>query len=321
MSEESSPAANPPRDISSWLVHTLRARRGALTALALLAAFGIGFKTLWNTVGPKIAHSQRYLVTPDSVTITPPPDWVRHPVVERAFQRGQLDQSLSVLDPPEQLEKPLVEAIESDPWVRSIGAIQKSPPNAIALQVEYRSPLAAVVLGKDLMPIDAEAAVLPRGDLPRDVVSWMPRIEFNEYKTRPPGTGEVWAEPRVAGAAAIVAGFGNAWRELDLFSIGVETAPEIRAGRRFWSYKLYSTGKTTIMWGASPIDAPPDESTFAKKLGRLQRLVARYGRLDSEQNSPMLIDLRDGVAEFRQVKLRTEKRLASKPDEEKPVKK
>ncbi len=315
----SDPVANPPRDLATWLVQTIRARRGVLTAMALLAALGLGFKALWNTVGPSIAHSDRYLITPASTTITPPPAWVRHPVVERAFQRGGIEQALSVLDPPESFEQPLAEAFASDPWVRSVQAIQKSPPNRVDLQVEYRTPLAAVVLGKDLMPIDVEGAVLPRGDLSRDQVSWMPRIEFNEYQTRPPVVGQVWAEPRVAGAAAIVAGFGPLWDELDLFSVGVEALPDVRAGRRFWSYKLYSTGKTTIMWGASPLNSPPDESEFATKVDRLKRLVTRYGRLDSEQTSPLLIDLRDGVAEFRQVKLRTEKRLAAKPDQDKPV--
>lgn len=301
---------------------TIVARRGVLTAIGLLSVLGFGFSALWNAVGPSIARDPRYQVTPDTVTITAPPSWVRDDIVREVFKSHQLASQLSILDSAEQLEKPLSAALANNPWIRSIESIEKSPPNLIKIEVSYRIPLAAVRLGPNsLVPIDAEAARLPSRDLSVDRLRWMPRIEMRELQTRPPEEGEIWAEPRIAGSAAIIAAFGPAWSELDLFALTADAEPDVRAGRRFWNYKLRSTGDTTILWGAAPGAGPPDEADFAVKLERLKRFVSQHGRLNSVTQSPALLDVRDGVEAFKRVVLRTGNRVATKPDEtsDKPV--
>lgn len=313
---ETAPEANPPRDAWSWFTGTLYARRGVLTALGILAGLGLGFQLLWESVGPSVAQNARFRVTPASTSIPAPPPWVRHDVIAAAFQRAKLAEGLSVLAPAAEFDEPLAAAFAADPWVRRVGPIVKSHPNRVAIELEYRRPTAAVVMPGGLLPIDADAVLLPSGELTGQQLSWMPRIELRSLTQRPPAIGQAWSDPRLAGAASLVEAFGPLWEELDLLAVRVDSTPEVRAGRRFWSYNLLSTGDTTVLWGAAPNAGPPDEASFDTKLNRLRGFITKHGPLDSVVNSPEILDVRDGIEPFRRVVLREGKRVASKPDDE-----
>lgn len=311
----SDPQPNPPRDVAAWLQATLKARRGVLVSLAILALLGVATRSAWQAFGPQVAQGPQYQVTPASVAITPPPAWVRGDVAADVFRVTGLDGQLSVLDPPEELEKRIAAAFATHPWVRRVGAITKSPPNRVAIEVEYRTPLAAVAMGGALLPVDLDGAVLPTRDLSADALRYLPRIELVDPVVRPPAVGALWTEPRLAGALSLVQSFGAAWNELNLFLVRIDRTPEVRAGQRFWSYNVISTGNTVVVWGAAPGFAPPDESPFARKLESLRRVIAREGPLDSVANSPALIDVRDGGTAYPRVVMKEGNRVASKDDE------
>lgn len=314
---ETPEAPEPPRDAWSWTVGTLYARRGVLTALGILVGLGVGFQFLWDAVGPSVVQSPRFLVSPASTSVTEPPAWVRHDVIAAAFQHAELAEGLSVLAPAEEFDEPLAAAFAADPWVRQVGAITKSHPNRVAIELAYRRPLAAVVLpGRGLLPIDDDAVLLPSGDLTSQQLSWMPRVELLGLTPRPPAVGQAWEDPRLAGAASLVAAFGPLWEQLDLLAVRVAATPEVRANRRFWSYQLRSTGDTTILWGAAPNAGPADEASFDTKLNRLKSFITKHGPLDSVVTSPEVLDVRDGIEPFRRVVLREGKRVASKPDDD-----
>jgi len=109
--------------------------------------------------------------------------------------------------------------------------------------------------------------------------------------------------------------FGAAWHEFDLFLVRIDSTPEVRAGQRFWSYNVVSTGNTIVVWGAAPGFAPPDEAPFSRKLESLRRVVSKDGPLDSVAKSPALIDVRDGGTAYPRVVMKEGNRLAAKDDE------
>lgn len=304
------------RSAVSWAVGTLYARRGVLTSLGILVGLGFGFQWLWGAVGPSVVQGERFRVSPASTTVTEPPAWVRHDVIAAAFERGELADGLSVLSDAEAFDEPLAAAFSADPWVRRVGSIAKRHPNRVMIELEYRRPLAAVVLpGAGLLPIDDDAVRLPGGELSGQQLSWMPRIELLGLTPRPPAVGRAWEDPRLAGAASLVAAFDALWAELDLLAVRVDSTPEVRANRRFWSYSIRSTGDTTILWGAAPNAGPADEASFDTKLNRLRSFITKHGPLDSVVTSPEVLDVRDGIEPFRRVVLREGKRVASKPEE------
>lgn len=315
------PEANPPRDLASWLVASLYARRGVLTALTILAGLGFGADVAWKAFRPTVAQSERYRITRDQVTITPAPAWVRDDVLASAFGEAPL----SILDPVEELDARLGSALTGHPWVRRVGPIRKTPPNQLSLEVEYRTPLASVLLPKGLAPTDVDGVRLPTATLSLEYLKRLPRIGVAAGDPSRPDAAavrpEFWPTDQIAGAAAILSRFESLFEELAFYEVQIDPTPGVRAGARFNTYRLRSTGNTIVLWGAAPTYGPPDEATFATKLRRLREAVGRYGPLDSVKTSPAVIDVRDGVEAYRRVVLRSGKRMAAKEagGDEKPV--
>lgn len=293
----------------------LQGRRGLLVSLGVLAALGLVARGVWEVSRSQVALSPQYVLTPASVAITPPPPWVSGNVTAEVFHVMQLDGQLSVLNGPEQLEKRLAAAFSAHPWVRNVGAITKTPPNRVAIAIEYRTPLAAVAVGNSLVPVDIDGAILPTRDLSADAMRYLPRIELVDPVVQPPAVGGLWLEPRLAGALSLVQSFGPAWNELNLFLVRIDHSADVRAGQRFWSYSVVSTGNTVVVWGAAPGFSPPDEAPFERKLDSLRRAVAQHGPLDSVAKSPALIDVREGGTAYPRVVMKEGNRLAAKEDE------
>ncbi len=312
----SDPKPAPPRAAGpGWLPDSLRARRGVLMSLAIITVLGLVARGAWQLYRPQVARSPQYLLTPASVAISPPPPWVRGNVPAEVFQVAHLEGQLSVLDEPGPLGQRLAQAFASHPWVRRVGAITTTPPNRVAVEVEYRTPLASVALGGALLPVDYDGAILPISDLSAEAVGYLPRIELVDPVVPPPAIGALWSEPRLAGALSLVQSFGAAWNEFDLFLVRIDATPGVRAGQRFWSYNLVSTGNTIVVWGAAPGFGPPDEASFSRKLESLRRVVAKDGPLDSVAKSPALIDVRDGGTAYPRVVMKEGNRIAAKDDE------
>jgi hypothetical protein len=287
-----------------------------LVSLGVLAGLGLLARGAWEVSRSQVAHSPQYLLTPASIAVTAPPAWVHGDVTAEVFHVMQLDGQLSVLDGPDELEKRLATAYASHPWIRSVGAITKTPPNRVTIALEYRAPLAAVAVGGALIPVDIDGAILPTRDLSADAMRYLPRIELSNPATPPPTVGSLWLDPRLAGALSLIQSFGPTWNEMNLFLVRIDSSPTVRAGQRFWSYNVVSTGNTVVVWGAAPGFAPPDEAPFGRKLESLRRAIAQHGPLDSVAKSPALIDVREGGTAYPRVVMKEGNRIAAKDDGE-----
>lgn len=322
-SPASPPEAATPRGPASWLVATVYARRGVLTSLAILAGLGFAATSAWEAFAPSVAQSERYRVTRDRVTITPPPAWVRDDPLGYAFRDDPEEPPLSILDPDEAIENRLASALGAHPWVRRVETITKTPPNFIDVSVEYRTPLAVVLLTDSMVPTDVDGERLPARDLAMGYLKRLPRIGVAAGDPSVPQSAAIhpdaWPTRQVAGAAKILAEFGPLFNQLAFYEVQIDPTPGVRAGTRFDTYRLRTTGNTIVLWGAAPGYGPPDEATFATKIKRLREAVNRYGPLNSVKSSPAVIDVRNGVDAFKRVVLRDGKRLAAKEDEDAKV--
>jgi hypothetical protein len=304
-SRDSAPSPSAASEPAAGLARSLHGRGPLLASLGVLAGLGLLSAGVWRLAEPGVRGGAQYRITPESVSLSPSPPWIRVSDVrfEALRDAGLLgadpNTSLSILDGPDRLEQRLATALRFHPWVRSVGAIRKAPPNRVRVEVEYRRPLAAVLGPGALLPIDADGVLLPSVDLKPEELSWLPRIDARpalaEVAPTPPAVGQRWADPRLLGGVALVAAFGAEWGALHLLDVTPAGAAEVRGDQRYYTFELRTTGSTRIAWGAAPGFAPPDEAPFAEKLARLKAYVAANGPLDSVTASPEWIDVRNGL--------------------------
>lgn len=320
------PKSNPETtDVSSPAapaVPSLHARRGLLLGIGILLMLGVCSHYVWERAKPRIRSDVRYQVSIATIQITEQPEWLHNDVKLEALGRAGLlsqtpekapDAGLSILDDPTQLEERVAMMLEFHPWVRSVGKISKSPPNQLMVEVEYRTPLAALSIGRsisnsartnisagvtsNLIPIDQEGVLLLAQDLEQRQLGFLPRINVENLlqatQTQAPRAGEQWTDPRVAGALDLIYRLGKNWHQLSLLDITPSPSPEVRGNQRYYVYDLRTNGGTTISWGAAPSIAPVGESPFEAKLARLQSYIAQNGPLNSVQSSPARIDIRN----------------------------
>lgn len=311
-----------PTTLAQNLRRAIAARRGVLTSLAVLAGLWGASLIAWRVYGPEVARRPQYRATAQTIRVTDPPAWVRGDVVAEALANSEHADGFSTLAPPAELREAVFAALGGHPWVRRVLSVQTQPPNRVLAEVEYRRPVAALKTREGLIPIDLDATPLPPGSLPRNLVQRLPRVglAIGEAESRcAPLPQSPWPSQELAGAVALVAAFGDAWRDLHLFEVHVEQPPIVRDGGRYYGYRLRSTGNTIIFWGAAPGVGPQGETPFNRKLALLRELIARSRPLDSVVTSPEWIDVRNGIEAHRRVVLRDGSRLAAQPDDDTPV--
>lgn len=283
-----------------------RRRRVLLAALVLAGLAWLGHG-MWRMARVSLRADPRYVITAKSIEIPPLPEWIRSDIKAQALAEAGLYGELSVLDPPEQVNQRIVDALQFHPWVKDVRRIELSPPNRMRIDLTYRRPVAAVELAEEgashLLPVDEEAVRLPQADLTETELRYLPRIAGAQPKPR---VGEAWVDERVRGALALIGRLGEDWSRLLLEDV-IPSQREIRGPKQFFRYELVTRGGTKIVWGAAPYVAAPGEASFNEKLARLKHFVTENGPLDTARNTPQLIDLRYG--------LRTEEREAKKPEE------
>jgi hypothetical protein len=260
-------------------------------ALLVIAALGWGLQAVWNAVEPKIIHREPYLLTAERITMTPQPEWIASDIRAEVIRNSSLDQRLSILD--QAFMEVVQDAFALHPWIASVDKIAKQYPAGVHVDVTFRKPVAVVELASEegmlLVPLDANAVVLPIVDVPEIRKRYMPRIQ--NIVDRPP-VGQKWDSPRVAGAVDLAVRLADQWESLFLVDILPSTRPEILEEHRFFVYDLMTRGGTRVVWGAAPGISPPGEADFATKLERLKRCVSEHGPLDTVQ-SPAIVDVRN----------------------------
>jgi hypothetical protein len=281
-----------------WFLQEFTYRgRTVVVAVFLLVTLSAAGTIAWRKWSPAIAGQEKYVVTADRITLSPPPAWLEKDIAAEALEDAGLAGELSLLDT--ELVPRLIEALELHPWIGRVARAEKQYPARIDVEVEYRVPLAAIEAAPgqpfELCPVDEHAVRLPAADLPRVMLFRLPRIaEAGQL----PLVGQPIEGARVAGALAIIQFLESEWNELHLVSIASEERPEIRGEQKYHLYHLIARGGTRIHWGAAPDAAAPDEPPPETKLARLQDFIARNSdscRLDTTR-SPQVIDVRHGLS-------------------------
>ncbi|MEN0110194.1 MAG: hypothetical protein AAF805_05685 [Planctomycetota bacterium] len=277
------------------------ARRGVLTALAVIAAAGFLSRGVWQAAERQIAEDARYTLTAATVTATPPPAWVGGEVIAEALEAAGVGSGLPAIGPAGEVAAKLSAAIAAHPWVASVERVELAPPNRATVSLRYRTPRVAAATADGLTPLDGEGVVLPAAGLATAGIANLPRIETRSLGGRPPRAGDRWEDPRVLGGVRLIGKLGDAWAELSLLEAIPSASPTVRGAARRYAYRLRSTGQTLIEWGCASGDPPPGEASFEQKLAWLRQYVAQEGPLDSVATSPKGIDVRHGLLVERRV--------------------
>lgn len=258
-----------------------------LAVLGLLAvALGSGAYAAWRAVREHVVAAEQYEVTVDSVTITPPPPWIRSDVKAEVVRDASLEGPLSVLD--DDLSRRLYEAFEAHAWVAKVERVMKRPPNAVEVELVYRRPVLMVQVSEGLLPIDAEGVQLSTRDFSPLEAGRYPRLTEIELATGPPA-GTRWSDPRVIAAARLAAVVSDAWEELGLHHLALAGEPQASSGNLF-EFDLFTKEGTRVRWGAAPTAEASEQKTAREKLARLKRYHADRGSLEGPRG-PQEIDL------------------------------
>lgn len=262
--------------------------RPLVLGVAMLGIFGGIWLYVWREVRPRLFAAPDYRVTARNIEITPLPSWIHCDVRDEAFSSAEPSGSLSLQD--DNLTEKIAAAFSLHPWVARVHKVTKRHPARVVVDLEYREPVLMVDTTAGLLPVDVNGVLLPAGDFSPVEKSRFPRLVGID--TAPVGTaGERWGDPRVMGAARVVAAIGLNWQELKLDRIAPSTKPVSNAPDDY-VYILLTRGGTQIFWGRAPGGTIPGELSPRDKLARLRQYYAEFGSLDG-RNGPQELDIRN----------------------------
>lgn len=269
------------------LVRILFGRRvGPL--LAIGAVFGGGGYWAWTKLRDPVLEQTHYVVTLESISTSPQPEWIKADVKTEALRDASIDFPASLLD--DQLAARVAKAFAFHPWVAEVKQVRKSVPAAVFVDVVYRKPVCMVELPErmGLYAIDAEAFLLPSKDFlddPRKAASY-PRLAgiTNLNLGR---VGVRWPDAFVQGGARIAAAIETAWPRLNLQRIAPALESVNTAAPQF---ELTTNSGTRILWGSPPGAEIGDEMPAARKVESLLRYATDHGSLEGTKG-PQRLDV------------------------------
>mgnify|MGYP000014694493 CR=1 FL=1 len=281
---KSGPSEPPPRAASDDAVFRPR----SLCKFALLAFLAV--------IGPWIARQlplldrrPEYRLPVSQVRLEPEPtDGVPADLVWRVKQRSQLPDEVSLLDP--ELPKTLAAAFAEHPWIERVVQVRNQYPALVTVCVEYRRPVAVVIVKSGLYPVDGQGVLLPPQDFDPAAVERL--IPIRGVITTPFGPeGTRWDDPAVIAAADLARYLGSRWRDLQLAAIHVARPASAKSAPEAIPLELETTSGSRILWGRKPNSDYPGELSEAQKLGRLEKYLAEFGGFD-RPHGPYEIDIR-----------------------------
>lgn len=286
--------ARKRRDAEEQEPTTRSGAGGMIGATIILTAAIIGAFIAWQQWGPAVVDRAKYKLVADNVTIPETPPWIANDIRAEVFRDGSLADS-SVLE--HGLTKRVCDAFEMHPWVAKVNRVNMQPPAGVAIDLEYRRPIAWVQIPDGMfpdspggvLPIDRHAFVLPQDgfqeELPPLLIITIDRLR----KSGP--TGTAWGDPRVSGAAEIAAVLGDDWRELGIAGITGIVDYSVTSSLPTTRYELFSPHGKRIIWGSAPQRELTNEPDANQKLQLLSEYVRRNGPIDS--SDALGLDLRD----------------------------
>lgn len=284
----SKPKSSPRPTLLNKLAGFLGGRGRPLTATAiLLGGFFGAWYYVWAGVRGHVLGSPDYVLTAKSIEITPLPSWIHSEIREEVFGAAQFNGPLSILD--DNLAERLAAAFSLHPWVAKVRRVTKKYPAKVEVEIEYRQPVLMVDTPSGLLPVDAQGVLLPGGDFSPVEQSRYPRLVGVE--TQPMGTlGERWGDPRVFGAAQIVAAIGSNWSQWRLDRVVPSIKPASNASEDY-VYMLVARSGTQVYWGRAPHMNFTGELPPTEKVARLSQYFTTHGTFDG-RDGPQQLDLR-----------------------------
>ncbi len=268
-----------------WLVLALR----SLLVLVVLGAGGAAFWKMHQQVEQKLA----YPTTPARIVLKNVPEWMSDSTSDAIARSVAPKVQRSALDA--QFLRDIADVLSGNPWVKKVHRVRRlygaSAGDTIEIECEYRAPAAFVSSGGDFVLIDAEGYRLPERF---PVSAGNPRMMFTEegrlalriidgVASPPPQPGRKWAgDDLAAGLDMLRILFEQACAE-DIERVDV-TNFNCRAKPREAQIVLHTRYRTQIRWGEPPRRNFHTELAPAEKLDRLNRIVARYGRVDANHS-------------------------------------
>lgn len=251
-------------------------------AVGLLIATATTYPA-WQHLLPNLARRDEYKVRAEHITITQPPRWVPSNLVEQVLEHADLTSDLSLLD--DGLTRRLAEAFALHPWVEEVLTVKKSFPAAVAVQLNYRRPVAMVQVKQGMYPVDPQGILLPPDDFAVSETKLYPLIT-NVHSTPQGPAGTSWGDAAVVGAAKLADVLAPHWKKFDLAAI--ECPRQLRGDE---VYVLIANAGSRILWGRVPGSDQPGELSTEQKIGRLKKYIADFGGFD-RPNGPYEIDIR-----------------------------
>lgn len=270
----------PPRARSFLL------RPRCILSVLALAGFAASYPALRPHL-PDIARRPEYRIRTSDIQVTQMPHWVPQDLVEQVAKLANLPEEMSILD--DDLTRDIYEAFGLHPWVEEVVSVRKLVPAAVHVALNYRRPVAMVVVSNGMYPVDRRGIVLPTADFSVASTRLYPRIE-GVRSTPQASAGSEWGDSAVQGAARLADELAAHWKKLKLSAI-VCPQPGTDPNQTAGMYVLRSAGGSRIIWGRAPGSDHPGELATDKKISRLVKYSTEFGDFD-RPHGPYEIDIR-----------------------------
>jgi hypothetical protein len=264
-----SPEPDNPRPIRDLLRRLIKAP-AALAFVWPVLMIICGYVS-WQHWGADHFATQFSGVDMTQIQINPPPSHVRTNVV-KAVYRDTAMESLSLMD--QQATAKIAAAFSMNPWVRKVVSVRKLPGGEIDVRLEYRAPVAMVLVFKSdpedkqsyFLPVDGEGILLPSSEFSRAETKQFIHIEVPHLYASNRFVGTPFGDFRVESAARLAAVLTPYREQLQLHSIGVLGDPR---QNEVTQLELTTQTGTRIPWGSPPGEEADGEPTTQMKLRTL----------------------------------------------------
>lgn len=238
-------------------------RASAVGSILVLAAAAAASVWVWSFVSERVRDSS--VLDPERIRVEGVAEWVRGDLRAEALANAQIEGPLPLDDPD--LARTIARAFSMHPWVRQVETVRLLHPPAAEVRVTCREPVAMVRVEGGLLPIDADAVVLPSDGFTSAEAAVYPKVTGIQTSPRgPPGTP--WGDPLVEQAAVLAAMLRPEWGSIGL----VECRFDEGSTRPGWN--LIRKRGEPIRFGPAPGSETPGEPSAAVKIARLKRLAS-----------------------------------------------
>ncbi len=251
--------------LGRWLAAAASITRGrfrrVIPFLALLGVVGWGTRAAWQRWGLPVTQGDRYRVTAEEMLVTPQPKWIHTDVKSDVIRDSQLGE-LQLLDP--HLTEKISRAFALHSWVARVVKVRKEYPAKIAVELQYRRPVAMVEVasttGPGLFFVDEQGVLLPSDDFALRQTQDYLRIQASH--ATPAGVyGTPWGDIRIERAAVLAKVLADHWQNLGLRRLRVADRPGSDT-----IFELEAKDGQIVRWGHAPGSEVPAERSADEKI-------------------------------------------------------